>query len=188
MGKKKKKEQVVYSYKAGARQKIPAQAVGEELESIRVRDGGLKTDAVVDAARPDTAVLHPAFEWDDFNAAESFRKIQARTLIRQVRVENTNYATDSLTGGDIVDKPAFIHVKVHREQAGYYQTPEVIVQNIDEFQAAISEAIGKLMSAQRAVDELEAIASKTKDKERLSMISLACHALETANNALKTMQ
>jgi hypothetical protein len=190
MARKKKTHKVVgpemvYSFRAGFRCKVDAQVVGEELERIRERDGGLKTETVVDEARPEIAPLHPAFEWDDFAAAEHYRKIQARTMIRKVRVSQPDYAESD--SKDTRDAPAFVHVRLAREQAGYYQKPDIVVNNVDEFEAAMSEALGKLGAAQRAVSELEQIAIGSKDKDRLAMVTIACRALETANNALRVV-
>lgn len=41
---------------------------------------------VVDAARDSKSPLHRFFEWDDGVAAEAFRLVQARNLIRKVRI------------------------------------------------------------------------------------------------------
>lgn len=66
---------------------IAAQVAGEELERIRVHNNGrLESKAVVDASRPKTAPLHPAFEWNDKKAAESWRMEQASHIIRTIEV------------------------------------------------------------------------------------------------------
>jgi hypothetical protein len=65
---------------------IDAQEAGEELERIKQRDRTIVPEVVVDEARPEDAVLHPAFEWEDPVAAERYRVIQAQQLIKRVRV------------------------------------------------------------------------------------------------------
>lgn len=78
---------MVYRWKPGAHVSIAAQAAGEELEKIRVRNNGrLESALVVDAARPETSPLHAAFEWSDKAAAEQWRAEQARFLIRSVEI------------------------------------------------------------------------------------------------------
>jgi len=171
-----------YIYRAGFHCKVPAQVAGEEIEKIRKKYANIKTVDVVDAARPKKAPLHPAFNWDDANAAELYRLFQARVLIRKIRVISPE---DNAGPGPVIHKPAFIHVRRDGEKTGYYQTPDVIVAHLDEFQLAMSEAIQKLTSAKQAVDELEMIAKKADSKERLAMIIIACRALETANGALR---
>lgn len=59
-----------------------------QLEALRLideRDNGLKPKAVVDAARPENSPLHGAFCWDDTEAAERYRIIQAQDLIRSYK-------------------------------------------------------------------------------------------------------
>lgn len=76
---------VEYSWKPKTSVPVDAQAAGERLEEIRVRHNGrLTPTAVVDDARPQDAVLHPAFEWNDKVAAERFREDQARYMLRSI--------------------------------------------------------------------------------------------------------
>jgi hypothetical protein len=67
-------------------------ASGPDVQSllleIREANGGVLTaQAVVDAARPLDHPLHQHFEWDDEKAGDSFRKQQARALIRVVKLQ-----------------------------------------------------------------------------------------------------
>lgn len=60
----------------------------KELEKIRKGNNGkLTPGAVVDASVPKKAVLHPAFTWDDYMAAQKYREDEARTLIASLRVQ-----------------------------------------------------------------------------------------------------
>ena len=69
-------------------------AVRERLERIRIREKGVLTpDAVVADARNVTSPLHGYFTWDDTEAANQFRLEQARTLIRNIKVEVTTTTT-----------------------------------------------------------------------------------------------
>lgn len=56
------------------------------LAKIRTASGALTPDAVVNAARHPAHPLHDFFNWDDADAAESWRRHQARTLIARVRI------------------------------------------------------------------------------------------------------
>lgn len=59
--------------------------VKDELVAITKTQGGQLTPAaVVDAARPRNSPLHEYFDWSDTSAAEKFRLLQARQLIRTV--------------------------------------------------------------------------------------------------------
>nr|WP_321985325.1 hypothetical protein [uncultured Lichenicoccus sp.] len=73
---------MTYQWRQGARFSVDPQYAGEEIETLRKRANGQLTPAqVVDAARNEASVLHPAFEWDDSIAAERHREDQARYLV-----------------------------------------------------------------------------------------------------------
>jgi hypothetical protein len=57
-----------------------------ELLRIREEHGKLTAAAVLDDARQPDSPLHVAFLWDDGEAAEQYRLLQARTLIRSVKI------------------------------------------------------------------------------------------------------
>lgn len=78
---------MVYQWGAGAHVKTDAQIAGEEMERLRTRHNGrLESKMLVEASRPETAPLHGEFEWDDAQAAESYRQEQAKYLIRHIAV------------------------------------------------------------------------------------------------------
>lgn len=57
--------------------------VKEELETIRLANGGLLLPQdVVDFARNPETALHRKFDWDDSEAAEKWRRQQARQVIK----------------------------------------------------------------------------------------------------------
>ena len=67
--------------------------VSEELERIRIANGGLiRAETVVEVAQDEDSPLHSYFCWDDTEAAHKYRLWQARDLIRvEVTVlEKTN--------------------------------------------------------------------------------------------------
>lgn len=156
----------------------PAQ-VGKELETIRKRNGGkLHTEKVVDAARPDDAVLHPAFTWDDEVAAEEYRKWEARQLIRVVVVEHPQAGS--------VHKYVPVSVGTDGEKERYYQAAEVVVQRPDEFQSAYSLLLEKVNGAGRALGELKRLSEGSPD--RLSLLAMASDALATARTIVERIQ
>lgn len=79
---------MVYKWRPGFHApKIPAQVVGEEIESIRERSGGSVTaDLVLAEAADENHRLHDAFEWDDAKAAHAHRLTQAGEMIRSIVV------------------------------------------------------------------------------------------------------
>lgn len=57
--------------------------VQEELEAIREdHDGILRAEDVVEYAKNPETALHKKFTWDDTQAAQQFRLMQARAVIR----------------------------------------------------------------------------------------------------------
>lgn len=76
-----------YEWKKGARLSGNAQQVGRQLESIRKRNAGhLTPEMVVNEAQQSDALLHQYFEWDNHEAADKYREVQAGHLIRAVVV------------------------------------------------------------------------------------------------------
>jgi len=61
---------------------LDPQMVGEQIEKLRLKRGG-SFDAVdlVNEARSRYSPLHDIFEWDDTEAAELYRRQQARHLL-----------------------------------------------------------------------------------------------------------
>lgn len=95
-----------FVYKKGFRAKVPAQAAGERLDELREQNNDHVTPKIiVNDARPDEAVLHPHFEWDDPKAAELYREDQARHLLQNVFPIVVNAA-----GEEEAVRPGWIHV------------------------------------------------------------------------------
>ena len=143
--------------------------VREALEQIRFEnEGRLTPDDVVETAADRSHPLHDFFEWDDSIAGQQHRLWQARALIRSVKVIIAEKSV-----------PAFVNVKVDSLQ--YYQRAEIVSQNIDEWDSALSLAQQRLLSAQRGVEELNSIAP---DKHKPKVAQAAKYA-EQAHFALQ---
>lgn len=87
-----------YRWSGGPAIGVPAEEAARLFEELRNRDGELTVEAVVDAARPEDALLHDAFTWDNDVAAERYRHGQARGLIGRLRV--VYVAPDRVTEAD----------------------------------------------------------------------------------------
>jgi hypothetical protein len=57
------------------------------IELAKQNSGHITAEQVVAAARDENSPLHDYFDWDDTTAAEKYRLMQGRTLIRTVRYE-----------------------------------------------------------------------------------------------------
>jgi len=165
-----------YEYRHGMSSKaVSAEAAYTELERIRAEhDDRLSPRDVVDESRPEVAVLHPFFEWDDGAAAEAYRVDQARKLTRSVYV----VASDQ-QGRDLPSVPVYFHVERHN-----YQPASVVVNQPDLFEQALQELQRQLAAAERAVRELEAVSKTGKDPDRMAAIGLAVQGFEAVRAAV----
>ena len=135
-----------FTFKNGYRiSGITAQIAGEELARIEQQHGELKPPTVVDEARPEDALLHPAFEWDDFTAAELHRQNEASHLIRAVQVVKEDCQAQSV----------YIHVN---KTCSYLPTETVLSRN-DLYEDAYKAACSRIGEAQKALSELERLAA-----------------------------
>jgi hypothetical protein len=74
---------MVYEWKNGSRIKADASKVGKEIASLGKE---ITAENVVRKARDDGSALHNCFEWDDSAAAEEYRLVQAREIMRSLVV------------------------------------------------------------------------------------------------------
>ena len=151
---------------------VDAQDVGEELERIHAQHGSLKPADIVDESRPEDAVLHPVFEWDDQEAAEEYRKWQARYLVRSVVTVKEDGKTDS----------AFVHVQITEG----YQPMSVVVSTPDMLQSAKNELLTKVLSAERAASELLEIVERN-DATKSRTVRKAKKHIESAGAAIQAL-
>lgn len=90
------------------------------LTKIARQNGGvLKVEDVLSEARDESSPLHKHFEWDDSEAAEQYRRQQARTLIQKCKIR--------LIDSHPVEIRAFVSLPTDRENGGGYRlTSEVM--------------------------------------------------------------
>lgn len=79
--------------------------VEKELRAICEEDGGLSPHAVLYRARDEAHPLHARFEWDDTEAGEAYRLIQAAHLIRSVKI-----TVSDPSNKEPVTVRAFVHI------------------------------------------------------------------------------
>ena len=68
---------------------IKKEALAELMRMSKANGGKITPEALVEAARDAESPLHEYFEWDNDTAAEKYRLMQARTLIRSCRLNVT---------------------------------------------------------------------------------------------------
>lgn len=112
---------MVFQFKQGLGSLFPvsAQTAGEELARIHEKRGSLTPSGIVDESRTEQAPLHPVFEWDDWKAAEEWRKQQAKQLVCCIVVQQENEKAEQ------VEVRAFEHVQ------GSYHPVQVILREPD---------------------------------------------------------
>jgi len=158
---------------------IDADTVGEELHRIWEESGErLEPADVVQSARHKASPLHPCFEWNNAQAGERWRLVQARQLIKCVRV----VAADGST------RPAFVHVRIKEENVRrFYQSTDVVVERPTEYAGALAAARRKLAQAKAAFDEVEQLIPPENDGMR-SKVELIAQALATAHSMAAHLQ
>jgi hypothetical protein len=99
------------------------EVIRDELDKIADKspDGMVTAESVVDVARHPDSPLHKHFTWDDGEAADKYRLLEARTLIRRVRVLPSDGAD-----AKSVQKYVSLMKDRQREGGGYRQTSDVI--------------------------------------------------------------
>jgi len=90
MAKSRKRSRWTYEFTAVKGSRIndrDAQCIGPVLARLSERDGEIRADAVVEAARSPRSKLHAYFQWDERRAAEEHWRSTARRLIRAVQIQ-----------------------------------------------------------------------------------------------------
>ena len=127
----------------------------EALKEIARRDGGLLRPAsVVDAARDEKSPLHGAFEWDDTEAAQKYRLLQAQSLIRSFKVEIER-------NGQTYTVPVFVGVSTDRtgdKADNPYRMLEQVVEKPDLMAVAVRDALDQLEALRKRYAHLQELA------------------------------
>lgn len=131
---------------------VTAQVAGDELERIKAKRGQLDPQGIVHEARPEDAPLHPVFEWDNAIAAESYRCVQARDLIKTVEVIQPEVAQRR-------SEPAYVNVSTKAPQ---YRSTAEVAKSPELFESAFRQACERLGAAARAVEHLQEIAKRER--------------------------
>ena len=123
--------------------------IREELETIREKGNGfLRPQEVVEYARnPDTA-LHSHFEWDDDEAAEKYRLVQARALIRVVVTVEPN-TSEKIR--------AYVSLMDDRHKEGGYRVMAKVIDDVMLTDKLMEDAFKELSSFRRKYNILRSI-------------------------------
>lgn len=148
-----------YEYASGYRinQKIQAKIVGEILEKIEKRDNTITPEAVIEEAKPKKSPIHGCFNWDDAKAANEYRLWQARNLIRSVVIIKEDREPEK--------RFAYIPGEEGNRAKGGYKTIDLIVQDISEYDRALTFLSTKIGELNKAIGDLKAAAARESEKK-----------------------
>ena len=143
---------MVYKYRA-TQYKVPAQVAGEYLEELGKEEGGLTARLLLEKSRPEGALLHDTFEWDDTEAAERYRLGQARYFI-------SNVVTVELKGKTIEPTRAFVSVtETAHAEVGLYKPIHIALSDSPSRQIVLGNAIREMESFKEKYQNLAELAN-----------------------------
>jgi len=145
-------------YKQKIRMPVDAETTARELHRIAASNGGvLDPQDVVEASRDEGAVLHSLFEWDDTIAAEKYRVVQAKFIIRNITVEEVG--EPEIRAFSSVGNREYVQTRTALSQA---DMRKVILQNaladIQAFQAkyrSLTQVAGLIAEMEKTVEQLK---------------------------------
>lgn len=96
-----------------------------QLRDIYAQHGQLTPTLLVGVARDENHPLHSRFEWNDAVAGEAYRNVQARELIRSVRV-----VYREATATDPARSVRAFHSLADEDSRGYHPVEEIAGDDI----------------------------------------------------------
>lgn len=82
-----------YKYKTGSTHRVSASIAGPICQKLHDKNI-LTPKNLVEEARPEDSPLHPEFDWDDSIAAEKWREEQARQVIKNIILYQSDIQTE----------------------------------------------------------------------------------------------
>ncbi len=126
-------------------------AIWNRIETIRkIKDGRLRPVDLVDEARNPSSILHPFFEWDDSEAAERFRRLQASRLLYVVHA--------TIIGPQaLARRPAYVRITVQKQRT--FVTTAQAIKEPELSTRVITAALRDLLSWHRRYRDLTELKS-----------------------------
>ena len=123
---------------------IDAQTVADEISEI---GEAVTAEQIVDRAKDETSELHKCFTWDNDVAAEKYRIIEARDIVRHlVREELPDAKEDT--------PPLRVFYKTNNGE-GSKHIERTIIKKEDEYQALLARAMMELRAFKAKYSMLE---------------------------------
>lgn len=123
------------------------QATIDELKRLTNEHGGtLHPEKIVEAARDKKSILHSRFEWDNNEAAERYRLIQARYML--------NIAVEVIPGNRMRSK-VFVSLRRDRYDGGGYRTTVDVLSDSQLHQQMLDDALENMEHFRLKYQELK---------------------------------
>jgi hypothetical protein len=142
-------------------------AIKKRLAELHAKHGNITPEMVVTDARDPRSPLHARFDWDDSTAAEAYRIIQARVLIKTIRYETRIVHTPPMRIPSYVRDP-----KLAGRVQGYIAVPRT------EKEAARDFLVDELDRAMGLLRRAQAYAEDTNQKAVSKALSAAIALIE----------
>jgi len=114
--------------------KVRNRKVIETLKGISYKNNGLLLpEIVVDEARPNSSPLHNYFTWDDSEAAEKYRLVEARELIA--------VCVEYLGEENKTEERVFCSLSSDRAKKGGYRVLVDVLKNVSKRQQLLDDAL-----------------------------------------------
>lgn len=127
------------------------------LEIATNNDNALPPAAIVEAARDEDSPLHQYFEWDDAIASEAYRIIQARGLIRRVRLTVIREARGTKVVDVAVTRQFQSRPSMRKAELGY-ESVDAIMSDEEKRAEMLAQAKKELRAIQKRYAELAELA------------------------------
>lgn len=140
---------MVYKWKLDGLYKTDPNIAGQVMHDIERRTG-LTADTLLEASRPKTAPLHGEFEWNDTEAAERYRRSQARALINSICIVEE--------GTDDAEPIRAFFVTDNTGKARTYTSLQVIRESAEKSNALLDNALRELNYFRNKYERLQEVA------------------------------
>lgn len=160
-----------YSFSTGYHSKVPAQRVGEVLDSIRERGEEATAKSFLDASRDESSPTHEMFEWNNSIAAEKYRLSQAATIICHLELTIEEYETEEVTlkleeepTEDPINKMYFksgfvnVNQRTARSATAVYVPTDIALSDKEMRKAVLRNALDSLKAFERSYAHLKEMA------------------------------
>lgn len=128
---------MVYKWKPKANFHVKAEIAGNEIERIRIKNGGAVTPMVlVKESTPSNTPLHKCFEWNNAKAADAYRTTQARQILRLITI--------TFVDGDEKSEPVRAFVNVVSGDKQFYTSTVYAMSDEELRNQVLDQALGEI--------------------------------------------